>query len=80
MKTDIHFSSRLAYFFLEWEMFQTKFVEKIKNTHFYLVFFYLNRAVYEIMWKNTVQPGRPHNITRRMRSACWVTSPTNTGT
>jgi hypothetical protein len=24
----------LAQFFSEWEMFQTKFVEKIKNTHF----------------------------------------------
>ena len=33
MKPSIHFWSYLAEFFLEWEMFQTKFVEKIK-THF----------------------------------------------
>jgi hypothetical protein len=32
MKADIHFSSYLAQFFLEWEMFQTKVVEN-KKTH-----------------------------------------------
>ena len=31
MKTDIHFWSYLAQFFLEWEMFQTEVVEKIKT-------------------------------------------------
>ena len=31
MKTDIHFLSYLAHFFLEWEMFQTEFVDKIKT-------------------------------------------------
>jgi len=31
MKTNIHFSSYLAHSFLEWEMFQTKVVEKIKT-------------------------------------------------
>jgi hypothetical protein len=31
MKTNIHFWSYLAQFFLEWEMFQTKVVEKIKR-------------------------------------------------
>jgi hypothetical protein len=30
MKTDIHLSSYLAQFFLEWEIFQTKRVQKIK--------------------------------------------------
>ena len=33
MKTSTHFLSYLTQFVLEWEMFQTKFVEKIK-THF----------------------------------------------
>ena len=33
MKPNILFWSYLAHFFLEWEMFQTRFVEKIK-THF----------------------------------------------
>ena len=49
----------LAQFFLEREMFQTKFVENIK-THglFSIIFFFENRAVYEIMWKNFVEWGR----------------------
>jgi hypothetical protein len=62
MKTNIHLSSYLAQF-LEWKTFQTKIVKKIK-THIScsitLLFIYLeNSAVYEIMWKNTVEPGRP---------------------
>jgi hypothetical protein len=42
-------------------MFQTKVVEKIK-THilFATIFFFSGiRAVYEIMWKNMVQPDKP---------------------
>jgi len=31
MKTDVRFWSYLAQLFLEWEMFQTKVVEKIKT-------------------------------------------------
>jgi len=40
-------------------MFRTKFVIKIK-THILrsVTFFPENRAVYEIMWKNMVQPDR----------------------
>ena len=30
MKTDIHFWTCLTQFFLEWEIFQTKFLEKIE--------------------------------------------------
>ena len=41
-------------------MFQTKVVEKIK-THFVFDNVFLeNRAVYEILWKNMVEPDRPH--------------------
>jgi hypothetical protein len=29
-------------------------------------------AVYEIMWKNIVEPGRPQMTIRRMRIACWL--------
>ena len=41
-------------------MFQTKVVEKIK-THILcsVTFFFENRAVYEIMLKNLVEPERP---------------------
>jgi hypothetical protein len=40
-------------------MFQIKVAEKIKNTHFMLKSVLENRAVYEIMWKNIVEPDRP---------------------
>ena len=39
MKTDIQFWSYLAQFFLEWEMFQTKVVEKIKTHILYSLTF-----------------------------------------
>jgi len=40
--------------------------------------FFENRAVYEIMWKNIIQPGRPKMIIRRMCIACWIPNATNT--
>ena len=40
-------------------MFQTKFVEKIKTHFVFSKFFSANRVVYEIMWKNSVEPDRP---------------------
>jgi len=61
-------------------MFQTKVVDKIK-THFMLnncFFFFDNRAVYEIMWKNMVERGRPQMAIWRMRTACWTPNATNT--
>jgi len=35
-------------------------------------FFFENRAIYEIMWKNIVQPDRPQVTIRRMRLGCWI--------
>jgi hypothetical protein len=35
-------------------------------------FFKENRTIYEIMWKNTVQPGRPQLTIRPMRIADWI--------
>ena len=59
-------------------MFQTKFVEKIK-THF--MFNNSppreNRAVYEIMCKNIVEPDRPH-IIWRISVACCIPKATET--
>ena len=60
MKTNVHFLY-LSQFFLEWEKFQTKVAEKIKTHFLYSITFVLeNRAIYEIMWTNTVQPDRSH--------------------
>jgi hypothetical protein len=55
MKTYVHLWQYLAEFFLEWEMFQTIDVEKIKTHILYsITFFSENHAVYRIMWKNMV--------------------------
>jgi hypothetical protein len=52
-----------------------------RNTHFMFnapFFFFENRAVYEIMRKNVVEPDRPQMTIWRMRIACWMTKATNT--
>jgi len=55
-------------------MFQTNVVEKIKTHILFsitppLSFSLENRAVYQIMWKNNVESGRPEMTIRRMRTA-----------
>jgi len=38
-----------------------------------------NHAIYEIVWKNMVQPDTPHgNLIRHMRFACWIPKTINT--
>jgi hypothetical protein len=50
-----------------------------KNTHFSSVTcFFENRAVYEIMWKDTAEPDRSHITIWRTRIACWIRKATNT--
>jgi hypothetical protein len=78
MKTDIRFSSYLAHFFLEWEMFQTKVVEKIKTHVLCSKICFLKIVPFEIMWKNTVEWGRPQMTIRRKRVTCWITKATDT--
>jgi hypothetical protein len=42
-------------------MLQTKVVENTSKHKVYVqLLAFENRVVYEIMWKNTVDPGRPH--------------------
>ena len=38
-----------------------KFVENIKTHFWYSVTFLENRAVFEIMWKNILERGSPHD-------------------
>ena len=59
-------------------MFQKKIVEKIKTLILLSIICFENRAVYEIMWKNNVERGRPQMTTWRMRIECCVTKATNT--
>ena len=50
-----------------------------KNIHFrFSNFFFFNRAIYEIMWKNIVEPDRPQMTIWFMHVACWITKATNT--
>jgi len=50
-----------------------------QTTHFvFSNFFFENRVVSEIMWKNTVQRARPQMAIRRRRTACWITKDIDT--
>ena len=40
-------------------------------------FFFENRAIYEIMWKNIAEPGRPQTKICRMRIAYLMPKATN---
>ena len=60
---------------------EKKVVEKIKpNILCPIIFSPENRAVYEIVWKNNAEPGRPQVTKWRMRTECWVTKATDTHT
>jgi hypothetical protein len=41
------------------EMFQTNILENIKIQFYVPYFFFENHAIYEIKWKNVVEPERP---------------------
>ena len=45
---------------------------------FNIFFFFENRAVYDIMWKNTVEPDKPQMTIWRMRIAFRIPKSTNT--
>jgi hypothetical protein len=60
-------------------MFLAKDVEKNQTTrHIQELFSSGNRAVYEIMWKNMVESGRPQMTIWRMRIAYWIHKSTST--
>jgi hypothetical protein len=72
------FGPHLSEFFLEWEIFRTKFVEKIKIHTLCSGTLFENCAVYEIMWTNEVERGRPQMTIWRMRIAYGIPMVTNT--
>jgi hypothetical protein len=54
-----------------------------QNTHFVLInsfFFFENCPVYEILWKNITEWGRPQMKIWHMPIACWIPKATNTHT
>ena len=57
-------------------MFRAK-RKQINKTHLNSTFSFLNRDVYEKMWKNTVQLRMPQMTIWCTRIACWVPEATN---
>jgi hypothetical protein len=51
-------------------MFQTKVVEKIKTHISYSITLSENSAIYEIMWNNMVEAGRPHMANNMTQKRC----------
>jgi len=80
MKTNIHFWSYITQLFLEWNMLQTKVVEKIKIHIYVMELIFENHATYEIMWKNIVELDRPKMTVWCICIACWIPNSTNTRT
>jgi len=87
VKTSWHLWSYPAQFFLEWEMFQTKVVEKIK-THILCFVIFFRKSCH--LWDNVkkyrrarqatydmAEPDRSHMIWR-MRFAYWIPKATYT--
>jgi hypothetical protein len=56
----------------------TLHADQIKTHVLCSVTFVDNRAVYEIMWKNTVEPDRPQMTMWYMPITCWITKAKNT--
>jgi len=56
-----------------------KFVEKIK-THILcsITFILKNHAIYEVMWKDIVEPDMPQMTIWHMHFTCWILKATNT--
>ena len=78
MKTNTHFSSHLVQFYTEWEMFQTKAVDKIK-TH--ILCSVILRIRSSRLWdnvENILESDRPQMTIWRMRTAWWITNATDT--
>ena len=64
-------------------MLQKKVVDEIKTyimfsvTFLSFFFFSESRVCYEIMWKDTVERGRPQMVIWRMRIVFWIPKATN---
>jgi hypothetical protein len=62
-------------------MFQKKkkYCRENQNAHFMFGnFFSENLAVFEIMWKNMIEPDRPQVAIQHMQCACWISVATDT--
>ena len=77
-KTNKHFLSYLAQFFLEQKKcFRKKLVQKIETHILCEITFYENSVIYEMMWKYS-GPRQDTMTIWRMRNVCWIPRATNT--
>jgi len=65
-------------FLLRMRNFSYKLCRENQNTYFMFIFSPEHRCVYEIMWKNTVEPNWPQMTVLCMSVACWIPKATNT--
>jgi hypothetical protein len=82
MKTDVNFFIISRSVLLRMRNVSDETCRETRNTHFiFITFFFENRVVYEIMWKNTAAvQATDDNITWRMRIAYWMPKATYTYT
>ena len=52
-------------------MYRTDFVEENIHTFCVQICFFVNRTVYEEMWRNIAEIGKTQKKIWRMRIACW---------
>jgi len=80
VKTYVHLLSYIAEFFVEWEMFQTNDIQKIKTRiSCSIIFSRKSFPVWHDMEAYRIDGQVTDNkIIRRMRFACWMTMATNT--
>jgi hypothetical protein len=74
MITSVNFWSYLAQFRLEWEMFRTEVVENKHTRCMFKTFFFRKSCRLWDIVGNSCSAGQVTNgnITRRMRTACWI--------
>jgi hypothetical protein len=83
MKTDIHILIISRSILLRMRNVSVKSCREDQNKHFVLNSFFFpseNRAVYEIMWRNTERPDRQQMTIWRMGIAFWIPKTTHTHT
>jgi hypothetical protein len=78
MKTNIHFLSYLVHFFLEWEMFWTRVVEKIKTYNSGSITYFSNIVLFMGHVEKYLEPDGPRMTIWCMHIACWMPKATNT--
>jgi len=73
MRTNTHFLIISRSFLLRTRNTSERICRETKHTFYVpLIFFFPKTLLYDILWKNNVQPDRPHCI------ACWIPKATST--